>query len=103
MGGWGRRGAEIFPMRGVTGEAPVTPGFPSHWRGYVVATGRPIDVADGGCSIPAEGNGRPYAEETVEWTEHGVTARSPRGASAIRCEQGGGTLRGTEAAHIEEV
>ena len=79
------------PMRGVTVEAAVTPGFPSHRRSYVITTDRPIDAADGGFSIPAEENGRPYTEDMVEWTRHGVTARFPWGTSGICCEQGGGT------------
>ena len=81
----------FFPMRGVTVEAAVAPGFPSHRRSYVITTDRPIDVADGGFSIPAEENGRPYTENMVEWTRHGVTARFPWGTSGICCEQGGGT------------
>lgn len=67
------------------------PGFPSHRRSYVVTTNRPIDAADGGFSIPAEEDGRPYAEDMVEWTQDSVTARFPWETRGICCEQGGGT------------
>lgn len=79
------------PLPGVTVEVTVTPCFPSHRREYVITTGRPIDVADGGFAIPAELDGRAYSEDMVEWTADGVAARFPWGTSAIRCEEGGGT------------
>ena len=78
------------PMRGVTVEVTVAPAFPSHRREYRITTDRPIEVVDSGFAIPAELDGQRYREDMVEWTAHGVAARFPWGASAIRCETGGG-------------
>jgi len=82
---------KFSPMRGVTVEVTVIPAFPSHRREYVIATDRPIDVADGGFAIAAQADGRLYTQDMVEWTRNAVTARFPWGSSGIRCEQGDGT------------
>lgn len=79
-----------FPMRGVSVTVAVTPDFPSHRREYTITTDRPIDAADGGFAIPAERDGVPFADDMVEWSEHGVAARFPWGVSAIRSVEGGG-------------
>lgn len=82
---------KFSPLPGVEVEVTVTPDFPAHRREYLITTGRPIDIADGGFAIPAEdGDGRPASPGLVEWEPHGVAARFPWAVSAIRCLSGGG-------------